>query len=315
MRVTKYLILLLLLMTILNETLKGETNDILEVVRTDDKGNDPDSCLYAPLEFHFTNTPSVELQNKRTIKLTIAGDPQTIASKFPWQVRVLNSDGMTVTQSRFINASDFYQINSTNDLRRTSVEIEFTIGAIHRSGPKDCLFDENGDSYSLLPFEFKIYSIPTNSEVPSDLILFSNPNLTQGSSSLIKYFRTCQCLSPSPRLPMIAARGSFKRQDINLKAENYLEFSGYKESYDKEQININISPNPFMSVVDINVRTDNQGTITMKIMDLQGSLILEEHIRPQIKSRIDLNHLANGIYIVAFRLINGDIISKRIIKI
>ncbi|MFT5847823.1 MAG: hypothetical protein ACJARX_000780 [Psychroserpens sp.] len=73
-------------------------------------------------------------------------------------------------------------------------------------------------------------------------------------------------------------------------------------------------PNPVKDKVTIRTNANTFGTITINIIDLQGKLILEQHISEGNTVELDITDLQSGLYFVKLNANNKRIVKKRIIE-
>jgi hypothetical protein len=75
-----------------------------------------------------------------------------------------------------------------------------------------------------------------------------------------------------------------------------------------------IFPNPAKDKVTIRWNANNFGNVTINIIDLQGKLILEEHISEGNNLELDIADLQSGLYFVKLNANNKNIVKKLIIE-
>lgn len=83
---------------------------------------------------------------------------------------------------------------------------------------------------------------------------------------------------------------------------------------DSNFITFDMFPNPAKDVVTIRLNATNFGNVTINIIDLQGKLILEQHISEGNTMELDIADLQSGLYFVKLNANNKSLVKKLIIE-
>lgn len=107
--------------------------------------------------------------------------------------------------------------------------------------------------------------------------------------------------------------GIFNKQNLELRQgfiQPVLIIKPFRES---ENIKISVYPNPFSSVVYVNLSREITGSVELKITDLAGKAVHNEKRPAEEITQVDLSSLLPGIYLLNIR-INNIHINCKIIK-
>ena len=83
---------------------------------------------------------------------------------------------------------------------------------------------------------------------------------------------------------------------------------------DSSFITFDMFPNPAKDVVTIRLNANNSGNVTVNIIDLQGKLILEQHISEGHNLELDIADLQSGLYFVKLNANNKSLVKKLVIE-
>ncbi|MEM5566071.1 T9SS type A sorting domain-containing protein [Psychroserpens sp. AS72] len=83
---------------------------------------------------------------------------------------------------------------------------------------------------------------------------------------------------------------------------------------DSSFITFEMFPNPAKDVVTIRLNANSFGNVTVNIIDLQGKLILEQHISEGNNLELDIADLQSGLYFVKLNVNNKSLVKKLIIE-
>lgn len=83
---------------------------------------------------------------------------------------------------------------------------------------------------------------------------------------------------------------------------------------DSNFIFFDMFPNPANDLVTIRLSANNSGNVTVNIIDLQGKLILEQHISEGNTMELDITDLQSGLYFVKLNANNKSLVKKLIIE-
>ena len=81
-----------------------------------------------------------------------------------------------------------------------------------------------------------------------------------------------------------------------------------------DNVQFSMFPNPANDLVTIRLNANNFGNVTVNIIDLQGKLILEQHISEGNTMELDIADLQSGLYFVKLNANNKSLIKKLIIE-
>lgn len=153
--------------------------------------------------------------------------------------------------------------------------------------------------------ENQFYTFPGAPHVP----YLSNASYMDTSIRFVRDFLVKQLGCTEPLLQPENA----PLQSVNLYAINYCDGTPVNEictssGIDEASISIQLYPNPTSGI--LHVTTDGSMIESVKVMDMFGKI---QKIKSSIAGEIDLNHLPNGSYFIAFELSNAQIILKPIL--
>ena len=76
-----------------------------------------------------------------------------------------------------------------------------------------------------------------------------------------------------------------------------------------------LTPNPFNDELEIKISVNEPSELSLKIIDLDGKLIMEKNISVSriYSTKLNLNHLPSAVYFLSLESENGKIV-KRILK-
>ena len=111
------------------------------------------------------------------------------------------------------------------------------------------------------------------------------------------------------------AGGTSISNKTSLGANLYLFNEQYINITDDEALDdVVISPNPSKGIIEIEPSEDNM-VVTMTLFDFSGASLLHyNNEKNKTSFELDLSSFPSGLYIINFEMLNGSVISKKIIK-